>query len=94
MEPFGTGEVSHAGRGWTSTGSGPGFVGLGEDLLPVEEGLGCIQLSDGQVQARRHNLRLGDALYVELADQLDAPLLTTDAGMGSASPNVELVEAR
>lgn len=41
---------------------------------------------------RRHNLRLVDALYVELAAQLgDAPLVTTDAGMASACPSAELV---
>ena len=28
--------------------------------------------------ARRHRLRLADALYVELAAQLDCPLVTTD----------------
>jgi predicted nucleic acid-binding protein len=28
--------------------------------------------------ARRHRLRLADALYVELAAQLECPLVTTD----------------
>lgn len=42
--------------------------------------------------ARRHNLRLVDAFYVELAAQLDdAPLLTTDSGMASACPSAELL---
>lgn len=42
--------------------------------------------------ARRHNLRLVDALYVELAAQLgEAPLITTDSGMSSACPNAELL---
>ncbi len=38
----------------------------------------------------RHNLRLVDALYVELANQLDAPIVTTDAGLAAASPAAEL----
>lgn len=38
---------------------------------------------------RRHNMRLVDALYVELAEQLDAPIVTTDGGM-AASPAAEL----
>lgn len=42
--------------------------------------------------ARRHNLRLVDALYVELAAQRDAPLITTDAGMASAFTGAELIE--
>lgn len=42
---------------------------------------------------RRHNLRLVDALYVELAAQLgNAPLLTTDAGMAPAYPSAELIQ--
>ncbi|MDY7100965.1 MAG: type II toxin-antitoxin system VapC family toxin [Actinomycetota bacterium] len=40
---------------------------------------------------RRHNLRLVDALYVELAGQLDGRLITTDAGMAAASPRATLV---
>jgi predicted nucleic acid-binding protein len=39
---------------------------------------------------RRHNLRLVDALYVELATRLDAPIITTDAGLAAASPAVDL----
>lgn len=38
--------------------------------------------------ARRANLRLADALYVELAEQLDLPLVTTDGRLQS----VRLVE--
>lgn len=38
---------------------------------------------------RRANLRLVDALYAELADQLDAALVTTDAGLASAVPRAE-----
>ncbi|MGQ0680006.1 MAG: type II toxin-antitoxin system VapC family toxin [Actinomycetota bacterium] len=34
---------------------------------------------------RRHNLRLVDALYVQLADQLGAPLITSDRALASAS---------
>ena len=40
---------------------------------------------------RRHNLRLVDALYVELAHQLDSPVITTDAGLAAASPTAELI---
>jgi predicted nucleic acid-binding protein len=40
---------------------------------------------------RRHNLRLVDALYVELASQLDSTIITTDAGLAAASPAAELV---
>jgi predicted nucleic acid-binding protein len=39
----------------------------------------------------RHNLRLVDALYVELAARLDAPLVTTDAALAAASRSAELV---
>lgn len=39
----------------------------------------------------RDNFRLVDALYVELASQLDAPVVTTDAGLAAASPVAELV---
>lgn len=40
---------------------------------------------------RRANLRLGDALYVALAEAIDAPLVTTDAGVAAASGRAELV---
>lgn len=36
--------------------------------------------------ARRLDLRLVDALYVELAHQLDAPLITTDQRLARATP--------
>jgi predicted nucleic acid-binding protein len=42
---------------------------------------------------RRHNLRLVDALYAQLADDLGAALVTTDAGMATATANGELVES-
>jgi predicted nucleic acid-binding protein len=42
---------------------------------------------------RRHNLRLVDALYVELASQIGATIITTDSGMASASPRAELITA-
>ena len=35
---------------------------------------------------RRQNLRLVDALYVELADQVGATIVTTDGGLAAASP--------
>lgn len=39
----------------------------------------------------RHNLRLVDALYVELANQLGAPIVTTDAGLAAASRIAEQI---
>ena len=39
----------------------------------------------------RANLRLVDALYVALAEAIDAPLLTTDAALATASKRAELV---
>ena len=43
--------------------------------------------------SRRHNLRLVDALYVELAVQLDTQLITTDAGMAASTKSANLVRA-
>ena len=40
---------------------------------------------------RREQLRLVDGLYVELAAQLGAPLVTTDARLGRAVPGVDVV---
>jgi predicted nucleic acid-binding protein len=40
---------------------------------------------------RRQRLRLADALYVELAERIDCPLLTTDARLARSSHIVELV---
>lgn len=39
----------------------------------------------------RHNLRLVDALYVELAMRLEAPLVTTDGALAAASFAADLV---
>jgi predicted nucleic acid-binding protein len=39
----------------------------------------------------RHNLRLVDALYVELGNRLESPVVTTDARLAAASPVVELL---
>jgi predicted nucleic acid-binding protein len=39
--------------------------------------------------ARRADLRLVDALYVELAHRLDAPLITTDQRLARATPLAE-----
>jgi predicted nucleic acid-binding protein len=39
----------------------------------------------------RHNLRVVDALYVELANRLDAPVITTDGRLAAASPVAELL---
>ena len=41
--------------------------------------------------ARRHNVSLRDALYVELAVQLDLPLLTTDGRLAASCSTAELV---
>lgn len=40
---------------------------------------------------RRHNVRLVDGLYAQLAEDLAASLVTTDAGLASAASNGELV---
>lgn len=42
--------------------------------------------------SRRSNLRLVDALYVELASQLDTHVASTDHGLSRASSLVKLVE--
>jgi predicted nucleic acid-binding protein len=42
---------------------------------------------------KRANLRLADALYVELAVRLGLPLLTTDAALAAADRRAELVSA-
>jgi predicted nucleic acid-binding protein len=42
---------------------------------------------------RRQNLRLGDALYVELANQLKAAIVTTDRGLALASRRAHLITA-
>lgn len=39
----------------------------------------------------RHNLRLVDALYIELGKQLDAPVVTTDTRLAAASSVAELM---
>jgi predicted nucleic acid-binding protein len=41
---------------------------------------------------RRDNVRLVDALYVALADELGVPLLTLDRGLASACEQAELLE--
>jgi len=43
--------------------------------------------------ARRDQLRLADALYVELAERLTARLITTDARLGRATDIAEVVTA-
>lgn len=40
---------------------------------------------------RRTNLRVADALYVELGARLGLSLVTTDAGLAAAVPNAELI---
>jgi predicted nucleic acid-binding protein len=39
----------------------------------------------------RHNLRRVDTLYVELANRLDASIVTTDAGLAAATPSAQLL---
>jgi predicted nucleic acid-binding protein len=41
---------------------------------------------------RRANLRLVDALYVELASRLDTSIVTTDHGLATASRRATLIE--
>ena len=41
---------------------------------------------------RRGNLRLVEALYVELASQLDTLIVTTDRGLAAASRRAALIE--
>lgn len=41
---------------------------------------------------RHHNVRLVDALYIELAKQLDATIITTDSGMAAASTHAEHIK--
>lgn len=43
--------------------------------------------------ARRAAIRLTDALYVELAEQLDIPLITTDGRLARASSRAEDIRA-
>ena len=40
---------------------------------------------------RRQSLRISDAFYVELADQLDVPLITTDLRLARATPRAEAI---
>jgi len=40
----------------------------------------------------RANVRLIDALYIALADELGAPLLTLDRGLASATARGELID--
>jgi predicted nucleic acid-binding protein len=47
-------------------------------------------LADGAWR-RRANLRISDALYVELAVQLDIPLITTDRRLARATPHAEAI---
>jgi predicted nucleic acid-binding protein len=42
---------------------------------------------------RRRNLRLVDALYVELAERLDAKLITTDGRLATSAAGAELLRS-
>lgn len=58
--------------------------------MPVErEGLPSLLVG---AWGRRSDLRLVDALYVELADRLDAPLVTTDRRLARATPLAEAID--
>jgi predicted nucleic acid-binding protein len=59
------------------------------EAAPVERHP-LVELSRG-AWGRRANLRLADALYVELAVQIGGPLLTTDAALAAADRRAELV---
>jgi predicted nucleic acid-binding protein len=41
---------------------------------------------------RRHNLRLVDTLYVELADRIGAPIITVDAGLAAVASMAERID--
>lgn len=42
--------------------------------------------------ALRHDVRLVDALCIELADQLDATIVTTDSAVASATPTADRIQ--
>jgi predicted nucleic acid-binding protein len=42
--------------------------------------------------ALHHNVRLVDALYIELGKQLDAVIVTTDSGMAAATTSADYLE--
>lgn len=42
--------------------------------------------------SRRDNVRLVDALYIALAEELSVPIITLDRGLASAAPSAELLE--
>jgi predicted nucleic acid-binding protein len=41
--------------------------------------------------ARHRSLRISDAFYVELADELNVPLITTDLRLARATPRAEAI---
>ena len=59
------------------------------DLMPISRH----PLPDlvGGAWGRRDSLRISDALYVELANRLDAPLITTDLRLARAAPLAEAI---
>lgn len=57
---------------------------LGIELHPLD------RLAIG-AWARHQSLRVSDAFYVELADQLDVPLITTDLRLARATTRAETV---
>jgi predicted nucleic acid-binding protein len=61
------------------------------DSMPVRRHLLPALLSGAW--ARRADLRLVDALYVELAARLEAPLITTDQRLARATALAEVVTA-
>jgi predicted nucleic acid-binding protein len=49
------------------------------------------QLLDG-AWSLHHNVCLVDALYIELANQLNATIVTTDSGMATTSPSADHID--
>jgi predicted nucleic acid-binding protein len=70
-----------------------------QEALEILEGLAIVRHEHGWFLARaldmRRNLSVYDALYVALAETLEAPLLTRDAGIArSAARYVEVIHIR
>jgi predicted nucleic acid-binding protein len=46
----------------------------------------------GRAWQRRANVRLVDARYITLADELEAPIITLDSRLAASSPRAELLQ--
>lgn len=76
-------------RAGTLTGSAAGAaVRVLADLPIHRHQLGPLLMGAWQ---KRGSLRLVDALYVELADQLDVPIVTTDRRLAQATSRAESI---